>query len=183
MSEPFTRAEAKSSVWAQLEDLEPAERVAVLYEVAHEIQREFKTGASSEEADKLVKALEEKGVKLEDLHPLISDGKERETDAIMGGVLWEAVDYLVDSGMAEELEELLKPGEADEIAELTEAIDTVYDMEDLDDTVIEKKEEEASAINNSSLEEQVRYLVGAGGIDWVKKLFAPKTKTQSKKED
>jgi len=54
---------------------------------------------------------------------------------------------------------------------LAELISKKFSMEDLDGHVHELKSQEASNINNSSLEEQVDYLIRAGGEEWARSLL------------
>lgn len=61
-----------------------------------------------------------------------------------------------------------------EIAHLTKLLSARFGMEDLDEHVHELKMCEAKAINNSSFEEQVRYLVEQAGADWVRDTFLEK---------
>jgi hypothetical protein len=55
-----------------------------------------------------------------------------------------------------------------ELEELTRKLEELYGMGDLDSHVHELKAQEASDINNSSFEEQVRYLIEHAGADWVR---------------
>ena len=58
-----------------------------------------------------------------------------------------------------------------QIEKFTEAIGKKFSMSDLDEHIHEVKSHEASAINNSTLYEQVQFLVDALGVDWVKETF------------
>lgn len=47
-----------------------------------------------------------------------------------------------------------------------------FSMEDLCDHVIELKAQEACAINNQSIDDQLEYLHSEGGHEWMEELFA-----------
>jgi hypothetical protein len=52
-----------------------------------------------------------------------------------------------------------------------QAIEARYEPADLDDHVHELKSREASDINNAGIDEQVKYLLDAGGLQWVIETF------------
>jgi hypothetical protein len=52
-----------------------------------------------------------------------------------------------------------------------DAVKKQYNACDLDDHVHELKSREATTINNSSMDEQLTYLIESGGLDWVEEVF------------
>ena len=84
MSQPFTRDEAKSAVWAQVEDFELPERIKMLFEVTVDMIRLVLNDAETDEAliDELTEAITAKGTFITDQLPLCAKIAERSSEPL-----------------------------------------------------------------------------------------------------
>ena len=96
MSQPFTRDEAKSAVWAQLEDHNPLEKITMLREVIHDMEKEFNVHKEDEE---LIKELVEGAKKHGDnLGHFVLSLKETQAECINDDGPEEMARFLVEEG-------------------------------------------------------------------------------------
>jgi len=99
MSQPFTRDEAKTAVWAQVEDFKGIEQITMLREVINDMQKEFNTNKEDEELIvKLVAAAKKHDVTL---------------DGFVESLLETRAECIIDDGDTEVARFLVEEGGAD----------------------------------------------------------------------
>ena len=121
MSQPFTRDEAKSAVWAQVEDFELPERIKMLFEVTVDMIRLVLNDAETDEAliDELTEAITAKGTFITDhIDELFANNAK----AICDSPLREQVKYVLEQCGEEWFRECLLEEDADEAADRKTAL-------------------------------------------------------------